>query len=104
VAGALACCATVASGQAAGTVPLPSPSTGAEVVLRPAGDSLSAADSLARDTVRAPLALAHRPLTPERRGARYVWDRQAIFANGAVTLTDLLADIPGVTVANAGFI
>ncbi len=104
MAGALACCATVASGQAAGTVPLPSPSTGAEVVLRPAGDSLSAADSLARDTVRAPLALAHRPLTPERRGARYVWDRQAIFANGAVTLTDLLADIPGVTVANAGFI
>jgi len=104
VAGALALCATVASGQAAGAVPLPSPPARTDQVQRPAGDSLSAADSLARDTVRAPLAVAHRPLTPERRGARYVWDRQAIFANGAVTLTDLLADIPGVTVANAGFI
>ena len=99
----LALVATGASGQAAGVVPGPNRPVPADAG-RPGADTLSAADSIARDTVRAPLAVAHRPLAPERRGARYVWDRQAIFANGAVTLTDLLADVPGVMVANAGFI
>ncbi|MEY2733949.1 MAG: hypothetical protein RL340_1008 [Gemmatimonadota bacterium] len=105
VVGALALSATGASAQAPTAVPLPARPTAAEPSVPAATDTtLTAADSIARDTVRAPLAVSHRPLTPERRGARYVWDRQAIFANGAVTLTDLLADVPGVTVANAGFI
>jgi hypothetical protein len=56
------------------------------------------------DTIKAPLAVAHRPGAPEIRGRRYIWDREAIFADGAVTLPDLLATVPGVTVFTAGFI
>ena len=61
-------------------------------------------DSVVRDTVKSPLAVAERPASPEIRGRRTVWDRQAIFASGALTLPELLAQVPGGTVFNAGFI
>lgn len=82
--------------------------TRAAVPLRVTRDSL-AADSLARDsipkdTVKAPLAVAPRPVLPEIRGRRTIWDRDAIFASGALTLTELLAQVPGVTAYYAGFI
>lgn len=61
-------------------------------------------DSVVRDTVKAPLAVAMRPALPEIRGRRTTWDRAAIFASGALTLPELLAQVPGGTVFNAGFI
>lgn len=63
-----------------------------------------AADTIYTDTVKAPLPVAPRPPGPEVRGRRWIWDRDAIFAGGAVTLPDLLAEVPGVTVLTAGFI
>ncbi|MGA0919565.1 MAG: TonB-dependent receptor plug domain-containing protein [Gemmatimonadaceae bacterium] len=63
----------------------------------------AALDSL-RDTIKAPLAVAPRGAMPELRGRRTVWDREAILADGAVTLPELLADVPGFTAFYAGFI
>ncbi len=61
-------------------------------------------DTVVVDTVKAPIAVALRPASPEIRGRRTVWDRQEIFASGALTLPELLAQVPGGTVFNAGFI
>ena len=61
-------------------------------------------DTVKRDTVKSPLAVAPRPALPEIRGRRVVWDRDAIFASGAFTLPELLAQVAGVTSYNAGFI
>ena len=84
----------------------PSPPTRGDSALvgPPADTAARSAVPLAEDTIRAPLPVAHRPSSPELRGARFVWDRQTIYQSGAVTLTDLLAEVPGVSVANAGFI
>ena len=60
-------------------------------------------DTVVRDTVKSPIAVAPRATTPEVRGRRTVWDRDAIFATGAVTLPELLELVPGVTVHRAGF-
>jgi hypothetical protein len=75
----------------------------------PAADSMRAdsarADSVPpRDTIKAPIARAPRSTAPEISGRRVIWDRDAIFASGAVTLPDLLAQVPGVTTLHAGFI
>ena len=72
--------------------------------VRPAIPVAAVGDSVVRDTVKAPLAVAERPASPEIRGRRTVWDRQAIFASGSLTLPELLAQVPGGTVFNAGFI
>lgn len=78
------------------------------VPLGVARDSLAAdsvaTDSVPRDTVKAPLAVAPRPALPEIRGRRTTWDREAIFASGALTLPELLAQVPGVTAYFSGFI
>jgi hypothetical protein len=77
-------------------VPLPSRDTLAR--------STAAADSVPRDTLKAPITVAERPGSPELRGRRYVWDRDAMFMSGALTLPELIAQIPGATVMNAGFV
>lgn len=85
-------------------VPLPADSVRIDTVARDTvpRDSL-AADSIPKDTIKAPIAVAPRGATPEVSGRRTVWDRDAIFASGAVTLPELLDQVPGVSVAHAGF-
>ena len=48
------------------------------------------------DTLKAPLAHAESPALPEVGGG-YRWDREALFASGALTLMELLERIPGAT-------
>ncbi|HVE79033.1 MAG TPA: Plug domain-containing protein, partial [Gemmatimonadaceae bacterium] len=91
--------------------------TAAVVPIPPQRDTSVFADSLAdttrarrhtaraepRDTIKAPLARAERP--PVADIAReYRWDRAALFANGHVTLADLLEEIPGVTGLRSGWL
>ncbi len=57
-----------------------------------------------RDTVKSPIAVAPRPASPELDGRRVRWDRAAIFASTALTLPDLLAQVPGVTTYQASYI
>lgn len=67
-------------------------------------DGKAKQDSVPRDTVKSPIAVALRPLGPEIRGRRTIWDRDAIFASGALTLPQLLAQVEGVTTFHSGFI
>lgn len=75
---------------------------------RPVADSLpapaAARDSVVRDTVRAPLAAAEVPRGPLVEGVRTTWDRDALYASGALTLAELVVLTPGVTGYTSGFI
>ncbi|MDQ6887723.1 MAG: Plug domain-containing protein [Gemmatimonadota bacterium] len=55
------------------------------------------------DSVKAPLSRAEAPLLVDI-GHPYRWDRDALFASGALTLADLLARIPGATIFRSGWI
>lgn len=83
--------------------PVPAPAVTGQDTVRSAVP-VARADTVVRDTVKSPLAVGQRPATPEIRGRRTLWDRPAIFASGALTLPELLAQVPGGTVFNAGFI
>ena len=56
----------------------------------------SVAKAPPKDTVKAPLAHSEAPGLPEVAGG-YRWDREALFASGALTLMELLERIPGAT-------
>lgn len=56
-----------------------------------------------RDTVMPPLATAPVPLLAGSLEP-YVWDREALFASGALTLLDLIERVPGVTDFRAGWL
>ena len=56
-----------------------------------------------RDTIKAPLARAEAPVLIGI-GQTLRWDRDALFASGALTLQDLLDRVPGVTGLRAGYI
>lgn len=81
----------------------------AVVPISPRPDTLPA-DSTRRDTVRVardsvqpPLATA--PVPPMSGSLEpYVWDREAIFSSGALTLLDLVERVPGVTGFRAGWL
>ncbi len=95
----------------------PSPAAGMDTVLVPLparADSMLRNDSLAKpavplpatarnpDTLKAPLARSEAPPILEIGGAR-VYDRSALFATGAMLLSDLLGRIPGVTELTTGW-
>jgi hypothetical protein len=57
------------------------------------------------DTTRSRAPLAHAPVPPFLEpGQAYRWDRAALDASGAMTLTDLLDRIPGFTGFRAGWL
>ncbi|MGI8497186.1 MAG: hypothetical protein ACR2OG_06350 [Gemmatimonadaceae bacterium] len=68
---------------------------------RPVRDT--AALLLKPDTVKAPLTHAEAPLLVDI-GHPYRWDREALFASGALTLADLLARIPGASIFRSGWL
>ena len=55
-----------------------------------------------RDTIKAPLSRADAPPILEI-GAPRIYDRAAIFATGALTLSDLLGRVPGLTEFTTGW-
>lgn len=97
---------TVPARPPAVTVPIPPPPD-AVVAADSAGerarlDSLRA-DSLRADTLRAPLARAEAPMMPEPDSG-FRWDREALFASGALNLAELLERIPGATTFRTSWI
>lgn len=71
-------------------------------------DSLAKLDSiriarLNADSIKAPLAESEQP-TALSIGRRLHWNRDSLFATGAITLADLLDRVPGLTVVHAGWI
>ena len=59
--------------------------------------------ALAADTIKAPLARADVP-TVRAIGEPYAWDRNRLYATGALTLGELIDRLPGVTSFRAGWI
>lgn len=89
------------------TTPAPRP-VDTVTVVDSAGDRIRRdslrADSVQRaDTLRAPLARAEAPMVPEPDGG-FRWNRETLFASGAVNLGELLERIPGATTFRTGWI
>ena len=61
-------------------------------------------DSIRKDSIKAPIARAYSPANLEIAQRSWHWDRDSIFASGALTLGDLLSVVPGVTTLTAGFL
>ncbi|MES2179633.1 MAG: Plug domain-containing protein [Gemmatimonadota bacterium] len=93
------------------------PPAGADTIkvkLPARADSMAKNDSISKgvvplpepvvpDTARPPLAHAEMPPILEIGGQR-IYDRAALFATGALTVSDLLARVPGLTEYTAGFL
>jgi hypothetical protein len=62
------------------------------------GDS---ATKIPKDTIKAPIAHAELPPTLGV-GEQYSWNREELFATGAITLTQLLDLVPGITTFTTG--
>lgn len=58
----------------------------------------------AADTIKRAIAESYQPAVHERDGSAIRWDREALFAAGALTLGELLQRIPGVTLMTTGFL
>lgn len=89
--------------------PPPTPPPAAADTLRPApapGEAvpLPPVDSVPADTVKAAFAVGERPRAPELRGQQYVWDRERIFVTGALTLAELVSELPGATALRSGYL
>jgi hypothetical protein len=56
----------------------------------------------AADTIKAPLTESYAPTVMGTRNVRLHWDRAQLFEGGALTLGDILARIPGVTLMTTG--
>jgi hypothetical protein len=70
-------------------------------------DSATRAPAVRRpppDTIKTPTARPSTPRSTEVGPGRWHWDRDAMFASGALTLGELLAPVPGVTLFTTGFI
>ncbi len=57
-----------------------------------------------KDSIKAPLARGYAPANLEIGERSWHWDRDSIFATGALTLGELLSNVPGVTSLTAGFL
>ncbi len=62
-----------------------------------------AVDTVRRDTVKAEIGRIRTPATYDM-GPQYRWDREELFASGALTIVDLLGRIPELTVFRSGWI
>lgn len=65
---------------------------------------LPVADTIPADTIKAAFASSEQPRAPELRGRQYVWDRDRIFVTGALTLAELVTELPGTTGLRSGYL
>jgi hypothetical protein len=99
VAGALFYAAAIpARGQSA-----PPPSSTVPIPVKPKTDSTPDSLKVKRDSIKAPIGRFADPATYEI-GAQYEWNREQLFATGALTVTDLLDRIPGATTYRSGWL
>lgn len=57
-----------------------------------------------RDTIKTPIARPYVPRSTEIGASSWHWDRDELFASGALTMGDLLSSVPGVTLLTTGFL
>ena len=71
---------------------------------KPRSDTVPVPDSLSPDTFRAQLPRLGAPAGPLPSGGRIVFDRDALWYSGAMSLGELLQQVPGVFLARAGWV
>ena len=99
MAGALFYAAPIpARGQAA-----PPPSSTVPIPVKPKTDSTPDSLKVKPDSIKAPIGRFADPATYEI-GPQYEWNREQLFATGALTVTDLLDRIPGTTTYRSGWL
>lgn len=86
-------------------IPVPA---GADSLLRDSLAKIAARDSARRafergDTIKSPIARAEQPIDLGI-ARRLHWNRDSLFATGALTVADLLERIPGMTTLHGGWI
>jgi hypothetical protein len=85
-----------------------SASVGAQVVTQRPPTDTARADTTVRqaavphDSIKTPFAVAEAPV-PQRFG-RHRWSRDQIFQTGAVNVAELIARVPGASLARSGFV
>jgi hypothetical protein len=57
-----------------------------------------------RDTIKTPIVRPYTPRSTEIGASDWHWNRDQLFASGALTLGDLLKTVPGVTLMTTGFV
>jgi hypothetical protein len=71
-------------------------------------DTLAAARDSAptppRDSIKTPFVVSERPSAPELRGRQWVWDRERIYITGAHNLAELVAEVPGASLARSSYL
>ncbi|MGH7652528.1 MAG: TonB-dependent receptor plug domain-containing protein [Gemmatimonadaceae bacterium] len=80
---------------------VPPPASEIPIPVKPKTDS--GPDTVKVDTIKAPISRFADPLTYEI-GPQYDWDREQLFATGALSLIDLLDRIPGLTTFRSGWL
>ena len=99
MAGALFYAAPIpARGQAA-----PPPSSTVPIPVKPKTDSTPDSLKVKPDSIKAPIGRFADPATYEI-GPQYEWNREQLFATGALTVADLLDRIPGATTYRSGWL
>ena len=99
--------AACASGNLVAQQPPPPPAPRPAVADSTPADSASRAARAAKaraDTIKTPTAKPYTPHSAEIGANRWHWNKDQLFASGALTLGELLALIPGVTLLSTGFI
>lgn len=54
--------------------------------------------------MKTPFAASEAPRGAELRGRQYVWTRETIFVTGAHNLAELIAEVPGASIARSGYL
>jgi hypothetical protein len=82
---------------------VPPPTTAVPIPAKPKSDSIPDSLKVKRDSIKPPIGRFADPATYEI-GPQYEWNREQLFATGALTVVDLLDRIPGVTTYRSGWL
>jgi hypothetical protein len=82
---------------------VPPPVSEVPIPAKPKTDSTPDSLEVKRDSIKSPIGRFADPATYEI-GPQYQWNRAQLFATGALTLTDLLDRIPGITTFRSGWL
>ena len=82
---------------------MPPPTSAVPIPAKPKTDSIPDSLKVKRDSIKPPIGRFADPATYEI-GPQYEWNREQLFATGALTVVDLLDRIPGITTYRSGWL
>jgi len=82
---------------------VPPPTSAVPISAKPKTDSIPDSLKVKRDSIKPPVGRFADPATYEI-GPQYEWNREQLFATGALTVVDLLDRIPGITTYRSGWL